>query len=295
MHAVHVNNLRISITQRCNMRCIYCHHEGESGSNGDEISAAKFEQSLRIARDLGIKKLKITGGEPLMRRDVVALVGMASGYMNDVSMTTNGSLLPLYASALRDAGLKRVNISLDSLRGDRYRAITLGRLDMVMGGIRSAIEAGIRPIKLNTVMLRGVNDDEVWNLAEFARGNNCVLQLIELEAGRDQESTDFYRRYHYDLRDLENDLERRAERTEIRSMHHRRKYFVDGAEIEIVRPMHNSEFCANCTRLRMTSAGRLKPCLLNSEELDVPENEQEARNVFVKAVESKKPYWDEEK
>jgi len=294
IHIVNVNNLRISITQRCNMRCIYCHHEGENGDGKKEISAEEFERVLRIAKDSGIKKLKITGGEPLMRKDVCALIETAKMYMDDISITTNGYLLPIYATKLKDSGLNRANISLDSLNRERYRAITSGNLDRAIRGIESAKDAGIKPIKLNMVVLKGFNDCELWDVAEFSRQNGCILQLIELEATRDGEADEFYKRYHSDLTGVEEELASKAERIEVRTMHHRKKYFVDGAEIEVVRPMHNSEFCANCTRLRVTSEGRLKPCLLRDDELDLPVNEEDARREFIKAIESKKPYWREE-
>ncbi len=274
------------------MRCIYCHHEGENGDGRKEISAEEFERVLRIAKDFGIKKLKITGGEPLMRKDVCALIEIAKMYMDDISITTNGSLLPTYATKLKDSGLNRANISLDSLNRERYRAITSGNLDGVIKGIESAKAAGIKPIKLNMVVLKGFNDDgELWDVAEFSKQNGCILQLIELEATRDGEADEFYKRYHSDLTGVEEELASKAERIEVRTMHHRKKYFVDGAEIEVVRPMHNSEFCANCTRLRVTSKGKLKPCLLGDDEFDLPEDELEARRTFAKVIESKRPYW----
>ncbi len=294
MHIVNVNNLRISITQRCNMNCMYCHHEGEVGNGKKEISAGDFERVLKIASELGIKKLKITGGEPLMREDVTSLVGIAKRYVKDISMTTNGSLLHRYASDLKDAGLNRVNVSVDSLKRERYRAITSGNIDRVIKGIESARNAGIHPIKVNMVVLKNVNDDEVWDLVDFSRKNNYILQLIELEATREKEEEEFYKRYHYDLNGVENELASRAERIEVRDMHHRRKYFLDGCEVEVVRPMHNTEFCSNCTRLRVTSEGKLKPCLLGSDEFDLPVNEADARKEFIKAIESKKPYWGKE-
>jgi cyclic pyranopterin phosphate synthase len=291
MHIVKVNNLRVSITQRCNMSCMYCHREGERRMAEREIGADEFARILRIASDCGIEKLKITGGEPLMRKDVTSLVGTAKKYMKDISMTTNGSLLPIYAEELSEAGLNRVNVSLDSLKRERFRAITSGNLDKVIGGIKSARDAGMEPIKINTVVLKGVNDDETWDLVDFSRANGCVLQLIELEATREGENEGFYTKYHCDLRALEEELSARAERIEMRSMHHRKKYLVDGAEIEVVRPMHNTEFCANCTRLRVTSEGRLKPCLLREDEVSLPEDEDSARRAFLEAIESKRPYW----
>jgi cyclic pyranopterin phosphate synthase len=291
MHIVKVNNLRVSITQRCNMSCMYCHREGERRIAEREINRDEFERILRIASDCGIEKLKITGGEPLMRKDVTSLVGTAKDYMKDISMTTNGSLLPIYAEKLSEAGLNRVNVSLDSLRRERFRAITSGSLDKVIGGIKSARDAGMQPIKINTVVLKGVNDDEVWDLADFSRAKGCVLQLKELEATKEGENEEFYAKYHCDLRALEEELSARAERIEMRSMHHRKKYLVDGAEIEVVRPMHNTEFCANCTRLRVTSEGMLKPCLLREDEVSLPEDEDAARRAFLEAIESKRPYW----
>lgn len=290
-----VNNIRISLTQRCNLNCIYCHHEGENRRNGREMTIEEFEEILKIAEAFNIHKLKLTGGEPLMRKDIVEIVHTGKRHMKEVSMTTNGLLLPLYAKELKGAGLDRVNISLDSLNGERFKYVTSGKLDRALMGIRSAKEAGIEPIKINMVIMKGINDDEIEDLIDFSSKNGCILQLIELEACRDDE--EFYKKYHYDLSGVEENLEKRAKRIEVREMHHRKKYFLEnGGEVEIVKPMHNTEFCRNCTRIRVTSDCKVKPCLLDHTTFDIrpylfDTKTERAKIIFEKAIKSKKPYW----
>jgi len=281
--------MRISLTQRCNFDCIYCHHEGEGGFSG-ELSFEEVERILSMAKKLGINKLKLTGGEPLLRRDLPEIVQMSKKYVNEVSVTTNGTLMKRSAGMLRDAGLDRANISLDSLRGDRFRAITSGDLRKAVDGLNAAISEGINPIKLNMVILKGINEDEVFDMVKFSFEHSCILQLIELETTRNGEKGEFYRKYHYDFDGLEKLLEDKAERVVTRAMHHRKKYFFDGAEVEVVRPMHNTEFCRNCTRVRVTSSGEIKPCLLDDKTFRLPKDD-EAYAVFKRAIESKKPYW----
>jgi cyclic pyranopterin phosphate synthase len=252
--------LRMALTSRCNLECIYCHREGEASPKG-EISAEMALKVAEAAAELGIRSIKLTGGEPLLRPDLEEIIsGMPSSL--DLSMTTNGILLGDRALSLADAGLERVNISLDSLNPATYGSITgggKGDLYRVLEGIDSAVDAGLSPIKLNMVVLRE-NEGEFEDLIDLSRQRGLVLQLIELLDMRGLGISG-------DLGRIEGILRERSSRITTREMHRRRKYFLDGAEVEVVRPMDNTEFCANCTRLRVTSDGKLKPCLLRNDNL----------------------------
>ncbi len=255
-----VTGLRIALTPHCNLNCIYCHHEGEAKPNG-EISDEMVVSVARAAALLGVRSLKFTGGEPLLRPGLAGLIARMPQEL-DISLTTNGIFLAEQAGPLAEAGLDRVNVSLDSLRPEVYRAITAGRdgdLEKVLAGIDAAKAAGLAPIKLNVVVLKE-NEAEIDDLIDFCREKGLILQLIELlDLGHLGLSGN--------IDAIERQLAARAERVRTRQMHRRKKYFLDGAEVEVVRPMDNTEFCANCTRLRVTSDGKIKPCLLRSDNL----------------------------
>lgn len=233
-----VTSLRISVTQRCNLNCIYCHHEGEViyAHAHSEISRDTITALVRAALAHGVEKIKFTGGEPLCRSDFVDIVSELPA-LKEVSVTTNGTLLSKYAYDLAEAGLRRVNVSLDTLRPDRYQRITGGNsnaLDLVLGGVCAAVDAGLTPVKLNMVLLSGINDDEIWDLVDFARSNrDVILQIIEL-----MDSTGICE--NVDMGAVEDALRARASEIITRRMHRRRKYMIDGAEVELVRPIDNS-------------------------------------------------------
>lgn len=255
-----VTGLRIALTPRCNLSCVYCHHEGEAKPNG-EISDEMVVSVAWAAAALGVRSLKFTGGEPLLRHGLAGLIARMPQEL-DISLTTNGIFLAELARPLAQAGLDRVNVSLDSLRPEVYRAITGGRegdLEKVLAGINAAKAAGLVPIKLNVVVLKE-NEAEIDDLIDFCREKGLILQLIEL--------LDLcHLGLSGDIDAIERQLAGRAERVRTREMHRRKKYFLEGAEVEVVRPMDNTEFCANCTRLRVTSDGKIKPCLLRSDNL----------------------------
>ena len=281
-----VSNLRVSLTPTCNLSCIYCHKEGEK-SPKDQISAEEIAEVLRVAATFDIRSVKFTGGEPLLRPDLIEIVKSVPRGMES-SLTTNGTLLADCASALRDAGLRRVNVSLDSLNPETYTKITgIDRLSDVLAGIEAALDAGLTPVKLNMVVLEGVNDNEIDDFLAYVRGNrNLVLQLIELMHFNDCT-------YHGDLIGLEDSLASRSKQIITRRMHHRKKYCLDGAEVEVVRPRHNTEFCAFCNRLRVTSDGKLKPCLLRTDNhIDIRGKKGvELEALFQKAVSLREPFY----
>lgn len=255
-----VRGLRISVTSRCNLNCIYCHREGEI--QGGEIPLRTVADVVEAAAGYNVRKVKFSGGEPLLRLDFEDMLASLPE-IDEVSATTNGVLLAKRAGRLAASGLDRVNVSLPSLVPARYRSVTgHDTLDRVLEGISSAVDAGLIPVKLNMVLLRGINDTEISGMLDFVRRReNVILQLIELmDSGR-------LSHLRVDINRVERTLESAASKVEERAMHRRRKYFIDGAEVELVRPVDNSRFCANCTRLRVTSDGKLKPCLFRNDNL----------------------------
>jgi len=298
-----VKSMRVSVTERCNLRCFYCHREGELYNHRNEMTPEEIERILKIARNLGIRKVKFTGGEPLMRDDIVEIISRAAPLMDrDVSLTTNGTMLKKYASSLKNAGLMRVNISLDTLNKEKYRRITgFNHLQDVIDGISEAVDY-FHPVKLNFVLLKGINDDEIEDMIRFSAETGTILQIIELEVSVEKENLDFFRKYHLSPKFIEEHLEKIADNVEYNELHRRRKYIfnIDGkrAEVEIVRPMHNSEFCRYCTRIRLTSDGKLKPCLFRNDNLvDIltplhnGASDAELLKLFKEAILRREPYW----
>ena len=256
-----IRHLRISVTTRCNLNCIYCHMEGENPS-GNEMSVDEIAKICKAFYDLGVQKVKITGGEPLLRKDIVEIVQEMPPF-KDISIVTNGTLLSKLAYELKEAGLHRVNVSLDTLNEDRYKLITgKNMLKKVIDGIYSAYDAELFPIKLNMVVLKGINDDEIDGLLEFSSKFNrseirVILQLIEVVNMPN---------YYFDPSKLESKFSSIAERIIVRGLHGRKQYIFKNKAVEFVRPFHG-EFCMHCTRIRVTSDGRIKPCLLRNDNL----------------------------
>lgn len=295
-------NLRISITQRCNNRCAYCHREGEVQRANRSAELMSVEEIVRIAKiavGLGIARLKLTGGEPLMRKDlpeIVAGIAAIAG-LRDLSLTTNGLLLGGgMAKKLRDCGLRRVNISLPSLNPETYHKLTGGKLEVALDGVKVAIEADFCPVKLNMVVLKDVNVGDVPDLIEYAGRTGVVLQLIELDPVNVGDK--YYAEHHRSLDEQENMLREKAVTIEKRPfMHNRLIYHLPNATIEVVKPIENSDFCMHCTRMRITSDGKLKPCLMRNDNLtDIltpirkGANDEQLKELFVKANLLREPY-----
>ena len=264
-------NLRISITGKCNLRCSYCHGEGEvkrRKSTETEMAGEEIVRIAKVAVGLGISKLKLTGGEPLMRSDLVELVSKISliPHLSDLSMTTNGTLLASLAKDLHANGLRRVNINLPTLNGDVYHKLTEGNVKNALEGVKSAVEAGFCPVKINMLVLRGINDCAVPEMIIFARKTGAILQLIELEPIN--VSAAYYSSNHKPLDEYEAFLKQEAVEVETRQyMQNRRIYRLPDVKIETIRPIENTDFCLHCTRLRLTSDGKLKPCLMRNDNL----------------------------
>jgi cyclic pyranopterin phosphate synthase len=216
-----------------------------------------------------VSKVKITGGEPLLRKDITEIVRRVSAVPNiqEVALTTNGINLATLARPLKANGLRRVNVSLPSLDSEVYQAVTgTDAFTRVLAGIHGASAANLAPIKVNMVVLKGLNEHQVWDLIGFTQRHGLILQLIEFESP--DPTSRAYLRYHADLAPIEAKLEAVAREISVRDTQKRRKFFLrDGGEVEVVRPMHNTEFCAHCNKLRVTSDGKFKPCLFRADNL----------------------------
>ncbi|MGA3192567.1 MAG: GTP 3',8-cyclase MoaA [Candidatus Bathyarchaeia archaeon] len=294
-------NLRIAVTKRCDLNCSYCHGEGDQ-SPGEichgEMMSEEIVRIVRVAAKLGISKVKLTGGEPLMRKDLVEIVrGIASTPgLTDLSMTSNGTLLASVAEELHSGGLNRVNISLPTLDADVYHKLTGGRVQNALAGVRAAVNAGLCPVKLNMLILKGANDASVPEMIRFAERTGAILQLIELEPMN--MSSEFYSMYHKSLEAYEAVLKENAVKVESRPyMHNRRVYHLPSSRVEVVHPIENTEFCLHCTRLRVTSDGKLKPCLMRNDNLvDVltplrkGAGDEQLAELFRQANQKRQPY-----
>jgi GTP 3',8-cyclase len=295
-HGRILRDLRVSVTDRCNFRCLYCLPETEAAQNfyrghwahmpapapiaqqwmpkSSILSYEEIERVVRIAAGLGIQKIRLTGGEPLLRPDVEHLVGLlakVSG-ITDLAMTTNGFLFPQKARALREAGLGRVSFSMDSLDRKNFQKIT-GRdgLDAVLSGIRLAQELGFHPVKVNAVIIRGINDHELESLAGFARERNVLFRFIEfmpLDSARA-----WVKEMVVPGREILERLQRSFPLKAIPSNNPsetaRRWSFADGrGEIGIIAPV-SEPFCGHCNRIRLTADGKIRTCLFSVAEHDL--------------------------
>ena len=299
-----ITDVRVAVNSACNLRCLYCHHEGEvvngcvHAGAGEPLTKEELIEVLTVLQALGVRTVKLTGGEPTLRTDLAEIIRAVPSGM-EISLTTNGTRLKERAAELKAAGLSRVNISLDTLRRDRYEKIT-GRdlLPSVREGLQAALDAGLTPVKLNVVLLPGFNDDEIDDFLELSRTNpDVIIQFIELMDvnGWGDGVLEGERNAAF-AAELEGRFSREAEAVETRRMHHRRQYRLSGATAEIVRPMHNLEFCANCNRIRITSDGLLKPCLLRTgNEVSLKgKHGEELVSAVAQAVANRSPYFTEE-
>ena len=292
-------SLRITITNRCNVNCLYCHHDGMVSSK-NEMTPDELYTICKIAKSIGVKKIRLSGGEHLIRKDIVEIVEkIASLDFKDISLTTNGTFLEKYAQGLKDAGLDRVNVSLDTLDRETYEFITKkDYLDSAKAGILKAVEVGLYPVKINMVVMKDINQNEVKDMFYFCKDNNMVLQLIELIESENCDDDKFNAEYHYPLDSLEERLADIADDVRERKfMQGRKKYYINDGEIEIVRPVDNSSFCANCSRLRVTPDGKIKPCLLRNDNLVElisyvrnGESEEKLEEIFINGINNREPF-----
>jgi len=275
--------------------------EGIKSSSPESMTADEIQRTVRILSRFGVDAVKLTGGEPMLRRDIIEIVRKLRALdLREISMTTNGTLLSKLAEQLHDAGLSRVNVSLHSLRRDRFRFIVgVDGYDEARSAVSAAIQAKLLPVKLNMTLLKNVNDDEIDEMIDFAHstgGNGeVVLQLIELVV------TDpmFYSKYHCDLAPIEERLKTQAIAVYRRGLHNRPRYVLpNGVTVEVVRPMHNSEFCMKNNRIRITYDGKFKPCLLRDDNhvdfltrMRAGASDEEIAEIFKRAVQVREPFF----
>ena len=271
-----IRDLRVSLTDRCNFRCFYCLPHGEPPIAPKEqmLSYEEIERACEIFVSLGIEKIRLTGGEPMLRRDIETIIKKLAKLkdegLTDLALTTNGYFLPERAQVLKDAGLDRVTISLDSLKRDVFKRMTgVDVLDKVLAGIHAAKNAGLEPIKINAVIVRGHNEDEVADFAAFAREHDVKMRYIEympLDSGHDWSRTDVV-----SGKEIRDRIEQRFPLTKINvargSDTSSRYRFSDGApgEVGIIAPVTEA-FCGACSRIRLTADGQIRTCLFSTVE-----------------------------
>ncbi len=291
-----INYLRVSVTDRCNLRCIYC--MPPSGipliPQSQILSYEEILSVVRVTAEVGISKIRLTGGEPLVRAGLPGLVRMLSGVqgVEEASLTTNGTLLRKRAAELKQAGLTRVNVSLDTLKADRYRDITrLGELRDVLDGIEAARGAGLNPVKINMVVIRGLNDDEILDFARMTVDQEWHVRFIERMPFNS--AVDFVPTSEVQQRIAElGALEPRVPPTGNGPAAYYRLPGATGT-IGFITPLSEAAFCSRCNRLRLSAEGRLRPCLLSDDEIDLRTPlrnnapSEDLRELVLKAVASK--------
>ncbi len=292
-----IDYLRISVTDRCNLRCVYCMPtEGINLlAHEDVLSYEEIYRVATAAAELGIKKVRITGGEPLVRIGLSSLIGMLAQIdaIDDIALTTNGILLARYADELKTAGLRRVNISLDTLKPDKFRLITRGGdLDDVLEGIEAASTAGLNPIKINVVVMAGSNDNELLDFARKTIDEGWHVRFIEhMPFNSEMASSSFVsvnevREHLASLGELEP--------CTFKGNGPAKYYRLPQAKgtIGFITPV-SEHFCFRCNRLRLTADGKLRPCLLSEQEIDLRQplrqeiSAEELKKLIKKAVDSK--------
>ncbi|ABR50177.1 molybdenum cofactor biosynthesis protein A [Alkaliphilus metalliredigens QYMF] len=267
-----INYMRISITDLCNLRCQYCMPEKGiyKKTHQDILTLEEIEQIVRIGAENGINKVRITGGEPLVRKGVIGLIKNISNIpgIQDIALTTNGLLIKKYGEALKDAGLKRINISIDSLRPDRYKEITRGGdLSQVLEGIQEALRLGMTPVKLNVVVIGGYNEDEIEDFANLTVDDPIDVRFIELMPIG--EASGWAKDRFLSNEEVKSKIEGLVPIiTDATSP--ARLYRLPGAKgrVGFINPI-SSHFCESCNRIRVTSDGKLKPCLHSNHEIDL--------------------------
>lgn len=281
-----ITYMRLSVTDKCNLRCRYCMPEEgvPRRSHSEMLTEEELLRSVEAGASLGIKKLRITGGEPLVKKNIVSICSRAAAVegIEELCLTTNGILLPGMAEELRRGGVDRLNISLDTLDPEKYRRITRrGELDDALRGLEAALAAGFDKIKINAVLIGGFNDDEIPDLAELSRSHGVDVRFIELMPMTENE--EFGESAYVPGSAVTEVL---PELAEAGSDGVARLYRLPGAEgrVGIISPV-SSHFCAACNRIRVTADGKLKPCLHDSAEYSLKGlSLEEMRQVMERAV-----------
>jgi len=300
-----VTYVRLSVTDRCDLRCVYCMSDDMKFVPREQLLT--LEEMSRIGKafvDLGVNKIRITGGEPLTRRNILSVfesLGRLDG-LNDLTITTNGTLLEKYAQKLKDAGVTRINISLDTLHADRFKRITrIGKLERTMAGIDAALAVGFKRVKLNTVIMREFNHDEIFDLLDFVRQRDMDISFIEEMPMGDMGDHDRNSTF-YSSDDLLTEIQKQhqlsatTENTGGPAKYYRFNDSLsnkNSSRIGFISP-HSHNFCEDCNRVRVTAEGMLLLCLGQEHSMDLrhvvranPDNDESLRNALVDSMQLK--------
>lgn len=288
-----ITYMRISVTELCNLRCRYCMPEDGVCKKAHEEMLTEDEMVMAIeaAASLGVRKLRITGGEPLIKKNIVAICERAAKVsgIQEVCITTNGTLLPELAKPLRDAGVSRVNISLDTLNPEKFRYISrVGELSQAAAGIKAALDAGFGKVKLNTVLIGGFNDDEIRGLAELTLRYPLDVRFIELMPMYD--SGDFGKEAYLPYTAVLDKLPEAVSVPQDGGV--AKLYRLPGAQgnIGLISPV-SAHFCGACNRIRLTADGKLKPCLHSGDEYSLKGLDYEGMVKMLETAILSKPQW----
>jgi cyclic pyranopterin phosphate synthase len=287
-----IDYLRVSLTDRCNLRCIYCMPEAGicKKMHEDIIRFEEAEKVISACSSLGVRKVRFTGGEPLILKGIESIINHTASMQNirDVSITTNGILLEDMAEDLKKAGLNRVNISLDTLKADKFKFVTrLGDINKVFGAIEKCLSIGLTPLKINTVLMKGINDDEIEDFIKLTVNYPVQVRFIELmPIGEGQKYFDKYSMKVEEIIERFPELFPVKDDSKVASV-----YKMPGSKgsVGIISPV-SCKFCSDCNRIRLTSTGTVKPCLHSAEEIDLMpyiNNEQKLIEIIRHAVYNK--------
>lgn len=294
-----MKELRIIVNSECNLNCIYCHREGiDLEHDVHHLAPNDYGIIARVASQLGVERFKLTGGEPLLHKDIISIVELIANVKpKDLSLTTNGTLLSTYAPTLADAGLKRVNVSLPSLDRNIYRYITKSdSLEQTINGVKMAYDIGLKPITLNVVVLKDITEREYERFVEFASRVEGRLRFIELEPigmGRN-----IFERFFETVDKVITYIERDSIKKYVRDENARPVYVLgNGVEVEIVKWHRNPIFCAGCRRVRLVYDGTLRPCIVSNQAVSIVNCLRPNISVscleeaFIKVNDLRKPFW----
>ncbi|NHI91853.1 MAG: GTP 3',8-cyclase MoaA [Candidatus Lokiarchaeota archaeon] len=304
-----LKDFRISVTNKCNLNCIYCHHEGIhdkiNGLNDIELTADEIISIVEVSTKFGIENVKLTGGEPLVRQDIYEIIQKISKIkaIKDISLVTNGTLLKNKAKKLAEAGLNRINVSLDTLDENLYQKIIRTKVKYspndIIEGIKASIKYGLTPIKINYLVLKGLNDKDLNEMIKLTcnLGSEVMLQVIELIPS---DHPEIFNEFYVNFDEIEKKLSKLGDFTEFRALQKRKIYHLkNSCNVEVVRPNDNVEFCMNCHKIRLTSNGNLKTCLRRNDNLinlihilrgNASNKEELIFESFQKALQIREPY-----
>lgn len=292
-----IDYLRISVIDRCNLRCIYCMPEEGIKNLLPHNEILTYEEILKIVEigvDIGIKKIRITGGEPLLRKDIIGFIERIAKIqgIKDIGITTNGILLKKYVQDLYNAGLKRVNVSLDSLDSEKFKIITrVGSLKDVLDGIEEAYRVGLKPIKLNVVVMKGINDDEIEKFALWSKEVEYQIRFIEfMPVGQNAWKKEFFMSKDEIKEKIENKVGKLTA-VQMKKSGPAEYFILEGAKgfLGFISPI-TTHICVRCNRLRLTAEGKLRPCLFSDKEIDLKSllrsgaSQEEIREMIINTI-----------